>query len=90
MGSGYVYRGKSMPQLRGKYVFTDILNGRLFYADFNDMLAARVQLVAHACLPKTPRQVKYRCAWMPLASADPTCIITPKAPWAIRPASSPW
>jgi hypothetical protein len=41
MGSGYVYRGKLMPQLRGKYVFTDILNGRLFYADFNDMLAAR-------------------------------------------------
>jgi Glucose / Sorbosone dehydrogenase len=41
MGSGYVYRGKSMPQLRGEYVFTDILNGRLFYADFNEMLAAR-------------------------------------------------
>jgi hypothetical protein len=41
MGSGYVYRGKLMPQLRGKYVFTDILNGRLFYADFSDMLAAR-------------------------------------------------
>jgi hypothetical protein len=41
MGSGYVYRGKLMPQLRGKYVFTDILNGRLFYADFKDMLAAR-------------------------------------------------
>jgi hypothetical protein len=40
MGSGYVYRGKLMPQLRGKYVFTDILNGRLFYANFNDMLAA--------------------------------------------------
>jgi hypothetical protein len=41
MGSGYVYRGKLLPQLRGKYVFTDILNGRLFYADFSDMLAAR-------------------------------------------------
>jgi hypothetical protein len=39
--SGYVYRGNLMPQLRGKYVFTDILNGRLFYADFNAMLAAR-------------------------------------------------
>jgi hypothetical protein len=41
MGSGYVYRGKLMPQLRGKYIFTDILNGRLFYTDFKDMLAAR-------------------------------------------------
>jgi hypothetical protein len=39
VGSGYVYRGKLMPQLRGKYVFTDILNGRLFYADLNEMLA---------------------------------------------------
>jgi Glucose / Sorbosone dehydrogenase len=41
VGSGYVYRGTLMPQLRGKYVFTDILNGRLFYADLNGMLAAR-------------------------------------------------
>jgi hypothetical protein len=41
MGSGYVYRGQLMPQLRSKYVFTDILNGRLFYAGFKDMLAAR-------------------------------------------------
>lgn len=40
MGSGYVYRGKLMPQLRGKYIFTDILNGRLFYADFHDMVVA--------------------------------------------------
>jgi len=41
IGSGYVYRGKLMPKLRGKYVFTDIQNGRVFYADFGDMLAAR-------------------------------------------------
>jgi hypothetical protein len=42
MGSGCVYRGKLMPQLRGKYVFTDILNGRLFYADCKDMPARGV------------------------------------------------
>ncbi len=41
VGSGFVYQGRLLPQLRGKYIFTDILNGRLFYADLNEMLAAR-------------------------------------------------
>ena len=41
IGSGYVYRGKAMPQLAGKYVFTDIASGRLFYADLAALLAAR-------------------------------------------------
>jgi hypothetical protein len=41
IGSGYVYRGKSMPQLVGKYIFTDIASGRLFYSDLAEMLAAR-------------------------------------------------
>lgn len=30
---GMVYRGKAIPALRGKYVFGDIVNGRLFYVD---------------------------------------------------------
>ncbi len=41
IGSGYVYRGKLMPQMAGKYVFTDIASGRVFYADLAEMLAAR-------------------------------------------------
>jgi len=40
MGSGYVYRGKLMPQLTGKFVFSEIASGRLFYADLAEMLAA--------------------------------------------------
>jgi hypothetical protein len=36
--SGFVYRGSLMPALYGKYVFGDITTGRLFYADFADML----------------------------------------------------
>ena len=40
VGSGYLYRGKAIPALRGKYVFTDISTGRLWYADYKDMLAA--------------------------------------------------
>ena len=39
VGSGYVYRGTLMPQLTGKFVFTEIASGRVFYADLADMLA---------------------------------------------------
>jgi hypothetical protein len=40
IGSGYLYRGKAIPALRGKYVFTDLSTGRLWYADYADLLAA--------------------------------------------------
>ena len=39
MGSGFVYRGKLMPQMRGKYIFNDMTTGRIFYVDLNEMLA---------------------------------------------------
>lgn len=41
IGSGYVYRGKLMPPMVGKYLFTDIASGRLFYTDLKEMLNAR-------------------------------------------------
>jgi hypothetical protein len=37
--SGYVYRGK-IAALRGKYIFGDISTGRVWWADFKEMLAA--------------------------------------------------
>ena len=40
IGNGFVYRGKLMPQLRGKYIFNDMTTARIFYADFAEMLAA--------------------------------------------------
>ncbi len=40
IGSGYVYTGKALPVLRGKYVFSDLSTGRFWYADFKEMLAA--------------------------------------------------
>ncbi len=33
IGSGYVYRGAAIPELRGKYVFADLVNGRIFYIE---------------------------------------------------------
>ncbi len=41
IGSGYAYRGKLMPQMVGKYFFTDIASGRVFYTDLKEMLDAR-------------------------------------------------
>jgi hypothetical protein len=40
VGSGFLYRGRMLPALRGKYVFTDITTGRIWYADYKEMLAA--------------------------------------------------
>jgi len=40
IGSGFVYNGKAIPSLRGKYLFTDLTTGRIWYADYKDMLAA--------------------------------------------------
>jgi len=40
IGSGFYYRGKAIPALRGKYVFTDISTGRIWYADYSAMLSA--------------------------------------------------
>lgn len=41
IGSGFVYRGKLMPQLRGKYIFHDRTTGRIFYSDLSQMLATK-------------------------------------------------
>src|SRR6185503_4519213 len=40
IGSGFVYNGRAVPALRGKYIFTDLTTGRIWYADYADMLAA--------------------------------------------------
>lgn len=40
IASGFVYRGKAIPELRGKFLFGDITTGKLWWADFREMLAA--------------------------------------------------
>ena len=37
IGSGFVYRGRSIPSLRGKYVAADIVRGRVFYFDVDNL-----------------------------------------------------
>jgi hypothetical protein len=41
IGSGFVYRGTLMQQLVGKYLFTDLATGRLFYSDLAEMIASK-------------------------------------------------
>jgi hypothetical protein len=43
IGSGFVYRGKLMPQMRGKFIFNDMTTGRIFYTDLDEMIATRGQ-----------------------------------------------
>jgi hypothetical protein len=40
IGSGFVYNGKAVPALRGKYIFSDLTTGRIWWADYKEMLAA--------------------------------------------------
>jgi hypothetical protein len=37
ISGGFVYRGAHLPALRGKYLFTDIVDGRLFYTEEREM-----------------------------------------------------
>jgi hypothetical protein len=39
IAGGFVYRGKAVPELRGKYVLGDTTTGRLWYAELSEMLA---------------------------------------------------
>jgi glucose/sorbosone dehydrogenase len=43
IGSGFVYRGKLMPQMHGKFIFNDMTTGRIFYVDLAEMIATRGQ-----------------------------------------------
>jgi glucose/arabinose dehydrogenase len=39
ISSGFVYRGKAIPSLRGKFIFGDITTGHIWWVDFKEMLA---------------------------------------------------
>ena len=37
ISSGFVYRGSAIPELRGKFVFTDMVTGRVYYIDTDNL-----------------------------------------------------
>jgi hypothetical protein len=67
IGSGFVYRGKLMPKMVGKYIFTDITTGRIFYTDLNEMVATRSFRGKQA--PIHEIQVMYKSPYDPSANA---------------------
>lgn len=40
VSNGFVYRGKAIPALQGKFIFGDITTGHVWWVDFKEMLAA--------------------------------------------------
>jgi hypothetical protein len=40
ISGGYVYRGQAVPELHGKYVFADLVDGRVMYTEERDMRRA--------------------------------------------------
>ena len=38
---GFVYRGELVPDLYGKYIFGDLVRGRIFYVDVDDLVPGR-------------------------------------------------
>jgi hypothetical protein len=39
-GSAYLYTGKTVAALRGKFFYNDLTTGRIWYSDYKDLLAA--------------------------------------------------
>ncbi|MBU2951072.1 PQQ-dependent sugar dehydrogenase [Tamlana agarivorans] len=38
---GFVYRGNTYPDLQGKYIFGDVVKGRIFYTEESDMISGQ-------------------------------------------------
>jgi len=50
VSGGFVYRGRLAPELTGKYVFGDIVDGRLFYTEEREMARGRTLAPLHLLL----------------------------------------
>lgn len=68
IAGGMVYRGTKLPALRGKFIFGDLLSGRIWVADVADMIAAddgKAETVA----PYREVRVRWRDPALPAGSA---------------------
>jgi len=63
IGSGFVYRGKLLPAMRGKFVFNDMTTGRIFYTDLAEMIATHGQRNHQAQIHEL--QVMYKSPYNP-------------------------
>ncbi|MBM2618286.1 PQQ-dependent sugar dehydrogenase [Actinoplanes sp. LDG1-06] len=47
VAGGFVYRGQDVPALRGKYVFGDLVDGRVLYTEASEMRRGRAPATIH-------------------------------------------
>ena len=82
IGSGFVYRGKLMPKLRGKYIFDDMTTGRIFYVDLAEMIATRGQRNHQAQIHEL--QIMYKSPYDASAQAGRNAACLTSSPKPIR------
>lgn len=54
ISGGFVYRGRELPALYGKYVFTDLVDGRIFYTEAREMRRGRPMAQIRQLMVHTP------------------------------------
>lgn len=88
IAGGVVYHGARVPALQGKFIFGDLLSGRLWYADYGAMLAAddgRPETVA----PMYEISVRWKAPGADAATIYPTMRPVSVAGFDARRASDP-
>jgi glucose/arabinose dehydrogenase len=73
VAGGFVYRGKDVPKLRGKYVFGDLVDGRVMYTEAAQMRRGREPATIHrfALFTATGEPVRMQDLSAPGAPGDP-------------------
>ena len=73
VAGGFVYRGQDVPALRGKYVFGDLVDGRVLYTEASEMRRGRSPATIHRLNLFTPAGIPVRMQDLsgPGAPGDP-------------------
>ncbi|MEV0718468.1 PQQ-dependent sugar dehydrogenase [Asanoa sp. NPDC050611] len=73
VAGGFVYRGKDVPKLRGKYVFGDLVDGRVMYTEAGEMRRGRTPATIHrlALFNALGQSVRMQDLSAPGAPGDP-------------------
>jgi hypothetical protein len=73
VAGGFVYRGTQIPQLRGKYIFGDLVAGTVFYTEVSEMRRGRAPATIHRLHLFTPtgQSVRMQELSSPGAPGDP-------------------
>ncbi|GIF71585.1 hypothetical protein Asi02nite_11030 [Asanoa siamensis] len=73
VAGGFVYRGRDVPALRGKYVFGDLVDGRVLYTEASEMRRGRTPATIHrlALFNAAGESVRMQDLSAPGAPGDP-------------------